>query len=170
MAEPLLSVLQQFHDDPASFEKRLKGRSVLLYEPPEEPPEPKAGEDESTFRFRTASGESDMPLGGGEPLVVYLEKTKDNAFQRRITLGRTSNNDVVIESNSVSRFHAWFERDAGGDWTLADAGSKNGTLLSGERLTPRKAMVLASGNKVRVGQLELTFLSASGFLKLLKGR
>jgi hypothetical protein len=169
VAEPLLSVLQQFHDDPSGFEKRLKGRCVLLYDPPEQRADSKA-EDESTFRFRTASGESDMPLGGGEPQVVYLEKTKDNAFQRRITLGRTANNEVVIESNSVSRFHAWFEQDAGGDWTLADAGSKNGTALSGEKLTPRKPMSLANGNKVRVGMLELTFLTPSGFLKLLKGR
>jgi len=53
---------------------------------------------------------------------------------------------------------------------VADAGSKNGTLLSGEKLAPKKPCALASGNKVRVGQLELTFLSSSGFLKLLKGR
>ncbi len=175
MAEPLLSVLQNYHDDPSGFERKLKGRSVLLYEPPEEPGAKKIGvgdEEEATsssFRFRTASGEGDLPLGGGEPLVVYLEKTKDNAFQRRITLGRTANNDIVIDNPSVSRFHAWFERDPSGDWLVADAGSKNGTQLSGQKLPAKKATLLASGNKVRVGLLELTFLSTSGFLKLLKG-
>ncbi len=170
-------VMQLFQDDPAGFEKRLKGRSVLLYEPPEEPgqdgEDDELGAEEPTktaYRFRTASGEGDLMLGGGEPMVVYLEKTKDNAFQRRVTLGRTANNDVVIDAQSVSRFHAWFERDPGGDWHLADAGSKNGTLLSGQKLPPKKPVALASGNKIRVGLLELTFLSPSAFLKLLNGR
>jgi DNA ligase (NAD+) len=49
-------------------------------------------------------------------------------FPDRITIGRTSNNDVVINDSSVSRLHAYVRRE-GDKWVVADAGSKNGTKL-----------------------------------------
>ena len=152
MPEPLLTCLQRHLKDPKSFEDRLAGRSVLLYEPHEDKPGlgDEDPQDSAAFRFRTASGVTDPAFGTGEPTVAYLEKTKDNAFQRRITLGRTSNNDIEIDSPSVSRFHAWFQRDEPSDgWAIVDAGSKNGTHVSGKKLVAKKPAALA--NNTRLG-------------------
>ncbi len=55
-----------------------------------------------------------------------LAKKPGASFADRITIGRTPNNDVVIDDSSVSRFHAYVRR-AGDAWSVADAGSKNGS-------------------------------------------
>jgi pSer/pThr/pTyr-binding forkhead associated (FHA) protein len=167
MPESLLAWYHRFTDDAKRLEQRLKGRPVLLYDPPPIGPEDSAEE----YQFRTQSGMEVTAIGGGDPLAAVVEKSKDNAFQRRVTVGRTANNDIVLEDASVSRFHAWFQPDdSGKGWVLYDAGSRNGTQLSGKRLAPKVPAPLTSGQKLRVGAVELTFLSAEAFLQLLKKR
>lgn len=170
MPESLLAWFNRFIDDARKLEARLGGRPVLLYEPPENPPGETGSDDEEDYQFRTQSGISVPAIGGGEPLAVVVEKTKDNAFQRRVTIGRTSNNDVVLDDTSVSRFHAWLEVDETQAWAIVDAGSRNGTWVGGKRVAARAPAPLTSGVKVRVGVIELTFFSADGFLKMLKSR
>lgn len=168
MAETLLAWFNRYSHDPHDVEVRLKGRPVLLYEPPETA-EPK--EEDDDYQFRTQSGLEVASIGGGEPLVVIVEKTKDNAFQRRVTIGRTNNNDIVLDDASVSRFHAWLQQQENGvAWQLFDGGSRNGTMVGGQRLAAKGGAVLAVGTKVKIGTVELTFYSAEGFLKLLKQR
>jgi pSer/pThr/pTyr-binding forkhead associated (FHA) protein len=168
MPESLLTWFNRFTDDPRKLEGRLAGRPVLLYEPPED--EPGETGDDDDYQFRTQSGIAVPAIGGGEPLAVVVEKTKDNAFQRRVTVGRTSNNDVVLDDASVSRFHAWLQQSDGGHWSIVDAGSRNGTQVGGRKLAPRTPASLQSGVKVRIGVIELTFFSAEGFVKMLKAR
>jgi FHA domain len=167
VTEPLLAWLNRLRDDVEATAVRLGDRSVLVYEPPEP-------EDESTlteYRYRTVSGVSPTTFGGGEPMVFLLTKTRDNAFQRRITVGRTSNNDLPVEDSSVSRFHAWFQRaDEDAPWFVVDAGSKNGTKVNGKALEPKKAFALAPGMRIRVGHVDLSFYDARGFLKMLQAR
>lgn len=167
MTEPLLAWINRLRDGVEETAVRLGDRSVLVYEPPE-------AEDESTlteYRYRTVSGVSPTTFGGGEPMVFLLTKTRDNAFQRRVTVGRTSNNDLPIEDPSVSRFHAWFQReDEEAPWFVVDAGSKNGTRLNGKVLEKKKPYALAPGMKIRIGHVDLSFFDARGFLKMLKTR
>ena len=82
---------------------------MLLYDRRPSGPEDSADD----YQFRTQSGQEVTAIGGGDPLAAVIEKSKDNAFQRRVTVGRTANNDIVLEDASVSRFHAWFQDDAG---------------------------------------------------------
>lgn len=49
---------------------------------------------------------------------------------RRAVVGRSSNADVSLDANTVSRRHALVIRQAGTHW-LADLGSANGTYLNG---------------------------------------
>jgi pSer/pThr/pTyr-binding forkhead associated (FHA) protein len=166
MPETLLAWFNRFTDDPKKVEARIKGRPVLLYEPPEQK---ESTDDDDDFQFRTQTGLETPSIGGGEPLAAVIEKTKDNAFQRRVTVGRTANNDLVLDDVSVSRFHAWFQQDEGsGDWQVVDAGSRNGTVVSGRRIAAKTPTTLSSGTRLKVGQLELTYYSAEAFLKLLK--
>lgn len=166
MPDPLLSWINKLLDDPKNFDTHLKGRSVLVYEPRD------SNEDSSSgHRLRTSSGVSGSVIGGGDPVVAVLEKSKDNVFQRRVTMGRTTNNDIVLDDASVSRFHGWLQKDDGsGKWTITDAGSKNGTWVASAKLTPKKPVILENGARVRVGNLELTFYSAVGFRALIQQR
>jgi CheY-like chemotaxis protein len=87
----------------------------------------------------------------------------------RITVGRTRENDVVIDHQHMSRFHAFFvSKD--GVMTLTDAGSHNGTWVAGRLLTPNgpPSAPLASEDIVRFGELELTFMSPSGCWDVLR--
>lgn len=168
MTEPLLAWLNRMRDSALAAEDRLGDRAVLVYEPPE------LEEDENTlteYRYRTVSGVTPGTFGGGEPMVFLLTKTRDNAFVRRITIGRTSNNDLPVEDGSVSRFHAWFQRDnEDGPWAVVDAGSKNGTKVNGRPLEKKKPFVLGNGMKIRIGHVDLAFYDAKGFLKMLRAR
>jgi hypothetical protein len=164
--DPLLAWINRMLDDPKNFDTQLKGRSVLVYEPRD------ANEDSSSgHRLRTSSGVTQSVIGGGDPVVCLLEKSKDNVFQRRVTMGRTTNNDIVLDDASVSRFHGWLQKDDGsGKWTLTDAGSKNGTWVSSTKLQPKKPVILDNGARLRVGSLELTFYTAHGFKTLIQQR
>lgn len=167
MPEPLLTWITRLADDERQFDAALQDRSVLVYEPPAPEREGSSG----GYRFRTASGIRPAVVSGDEPVVVVLAKSKDNVMQRRVTVGRTSNNDVVLEDASVSRFHAWFQQDeTTGHWSIVDAGSKNGTQVASQRIPPKKSVSLQSGQRVKIGSLELTFYSAPAFKKMLESR
>ena len=59
----------------------------------------------------------------------------------------------------VSRLHArMFQR--GGAWVVEDAGSTNGTFLNGRRVAVGEETLLREGDRLRCGQLMLTFRSA----------
>lgn len=167
MPESLLTWFNRFGDDPKKVDARLKGRPVLLYDPPN------SGEtsESEEYQFRTQSGLEVPTVSGGDPLAIVVEKTKDNAFQRRITIGRTGNNDIVLDDSSVSRFHAWLQVDeVSREWGLCDAGSRNGTDVAGGRIIAKVAAKLSNGTKVKIGAVELTFYSAEGFMKMLRKR
>lgn len=101
-----------------------------------------------------------------DPLVFQLRKSDkaSNAFSMGITVGRTDNNDVVIDDNSVSRFHAYFQQDRKAGWVLVDAESKNGTWVDAVKLSPSKPVPVSDGAKIRVGDVDLVFLSPETFL------
>jgi hypothetical protein len=170
----LLSVhMSLFQKDRSEFERALPP-AVLVFTPSSAAAlasslETMEGEvEERCFRTRTSVG---VPmLGVGEPLVFSVLKHQENAFGRGITVGRTGNNDVVLDDGTVSRFHGWFQRDSHGSYTLTDAGSKNGTFLGGARLVARRATPVTDGTRLRFGQVEVTFFLPAGFLKMLARR
>lgn len=92
--------------------------------------------------------------------VYPLAKKPGAPFSDMITVGRTGNNDVVLDDVTVSRFHAYF-KDSGGRWVVCDSGSKNGTSVEGNRLDARKEIRLDSGAEVKFGDVEATFYTAA---------
>ncbi|MEZ5353554.1 MAG: SpoIIE family protein phosphatase [Bryobacteraceae bacterium] len=75
--------------------------------------------------------------------------------QSRVTLGRSSDNDLAYPDDPIlSRRHLAFVLDAD-EWWAEDLGSKNGTLVNGERLSGRRA--LAIGDRVQAGRVTLVF-------------
>jgi pSer/pThr/pTyr-binding forkhead associated (FHA) protein len=85
-------------------------------------------------------------------------------FPNMITVGRTANNDLVVPDVSISKFHAFF-RDLGDSrgprFDLTDAGSKNGTWVSGAPLAPRgEAAPVRLRDRIRFGRIEFTVVDA----------
>lgn len=70
----------------------------------------------------------------------------------RITIGRASDNDIVLGDLQVSRRHARLER-VGGAWRLTDLGSRNPTLVNGLPVAGRAP--LADGDRITVGATDL---------------
>lgn len=114
-----------------------------------------------------------LPYGQDLPPEVDLEvypltKKVGASFADRITIGRTSNNDIVMNDSSVSRLHAYIRRD-GNNWIVADAGSKNGSWLRGSKLEARRETALPSRTVLRIGEVELTFYIAADLFAALGG-
>ncbi len=86
------------------------------------------------------------PKGGGRlPL-----KTGKNM------IGRSRDNDVVLDDSSVSRRHSVVEVALNGA-SIADLGSRNGTKVAGQKIT--QPAPLAHGSQVKIGVFQLRFLT-----------
>ena len=74
--------------------------------------------------------------------------------ERPATIGREAKNTIALDSRLVSKAHALVEfRD--GEYTIQDLASANGTRVNGEATSVR---VLEPGDRIEVGDVELTFL------------
>ncbi|MGH9668492.1 MAG: adenylate/guanylate cyclase domain-containing protein, partial [Terriglobales bacterium] len=74
-----------------------------------------------------------------------------------VTIGRGSANDLVLDDESVSRFHAVLKQETDGEVLVADRGSTNGVVVNGARISTETA--LRHGDQVKVGIYELKFES-----------
>jgi pSer/pThr/pTyr-binding forkhead associated (FHA) protein len=99
--------------------------------------------------------------------IYPLAKKPGASFRDRITIGRTSNNDVVIVDHSVSRLHGYVRQ--GERWLFADAGSKNGSWLDDQGLEPRREAPLSTGAVLRLGDVVARFYPAAHLFDLLGG-
>ncbi len=123
--------------------------------------------------WETTSGQTPRTPVVGDPRIFKLVKSDNskNAFSLGITVGRVENNDLVLEDDSVSRFHAFFRSDdRGPGWFLTDAESKNGTWVNEVKLQPSERTLLNDGDKVRFGDAQLKFLVADSFRNFIEKR
>jgi hypothetical protein len=126
--------------------------------------------DREKLKLETKAGMHERRPKAGDPLVFEIRKghSRANAFAMGVTVGRTDANDVTFEHESVSRFHAYFQQDLRtGAWKLVDAESKNGTWLGPLRLGPNKGEQLASGARLRFGDIEVLYFEPPEFFAYL---
>jgi FHA domain len=92
-------------------------------------------------------------LGLGKQYVIPLRKREsaDRISLDRVTVGRATNNDIVLRDGSVSKLHAWFSLHEEREFSLADADSTNHTAVNGRRLQPRKLHRLFECDRVEFG-------------------
>jgi hypothetical protein len=76
------------------------------------------------------------------------------------TLGRSNENDVVVEDPYASRRHCALLVHVNESCELHDTASKNGTYLNGKRLAGPTS--LKSGDEIRISNQEFVFLTRSG--------
>lgn len=133
------------------------------------------------FKTRLASptgardGDAGKSGGEGELFLFRVEKTGRNSWTRQISVGRATNNDLVLRHASVSKLHAhFFVRVAGGVEALylADDGSSNGTAVNARDLGEgeQSAVVVEPGDRLRFGDVEVTLLDPVGLHRELRRR
>jgi pSer/pThr/pTyr-binding forkhead associated (FHA) protein len=84
-----------------------------------------------------------------------------------ITIGRTSENDVVIPEFSVSRKHC-FIAVVDGEYRITDWGSSNGTLVDDRDIGKMTPNILKGGEILTLGRLMLHFLPPRHFAEHVK--
>jgi len=104
------------------------------------------------------------PATAGEVFIAHfalLGSPRDRRLQfpatGRLSVGRTSANDLMIDDISVSKIHASLVVDAEAVLSVADTGSTNGTFINGQRISYGTAARLESGDKVKFGVVEVLF-------------
>ncbi|HSM54741.1 MAG TPA: protein kinase [Candidatus Sulfomarinibacteraceae bacterium] len=85
------------------------------------------------------------------------EETEVPLVESLLTLGRDSDNDVVLPADGVSRHHAQVRATTEG-WSIVDLGGVNGTKLNQAQLRANEPVPLRPGDKVRIGSYELTLV------------
>lgn len=105
----------------------------------------------------------DLPM-----IIVYEGEQEGQRWildRDRMTIGRTSDCDIVLAKRQVSRRHAQIERDDDG-YLLHDLGSKNGTYVNGKEVrdTPYR---LRDGDEIQIAlYIKMGFVGADATLPL----
>ncbi len=96
-----------------------------------------------------------------EVLIENADGTRQRykVVKDRVTIGRARESDIFLPDQWLSRHHAEIQRREG-VFFLLDLGSKNGTLLNGERV--RQQCRLQQGDVIALGEHHLTFSADGG--------
>ncbi len=104
-------------------------------------------------------------LGTSNDCLVVIYTTEPALLGKRFVLdqspirvGRGADNHIVLEGDSVSRRHAYFER-RGTQWYAVDDRSTNGTYVNEDQI--EGAQALSNGDRVKVGPTIVKFLSGA---------
>jgi pSer/pThr/pTyr-binding forkhead associated (FHA) protein len=89
---------------------------------------------------------------GGKAKTVEL---KFDENKKRNAVGRTKENDLVIEDISISKIHAALVLNPEKLLLVADTGSTNGTFINNQRITYGRAFPLNEGDKLKFGTVEV---------------
>lgn len=106
----------------------------------------------------------------GQYQVCPVVKADTNPWSDRITLGRASNNDIVLPDASISKIHAYLSQSPEKKWLLTDGGSRNGTFVNGEQLLSKQQTVLSFGDRLLLGNTLLIFHDARSFYDFVAQR
>jgi hypothetical protein len=111
--------------------------------------------------------EARMPTKVGDDFFAGALRSRDQ--DNVITVGLSSTCDVVINDQSLSKQHAWFERTSNGNWRVWDNDSLAGTQVNEKPLKPGEPKLVVTGDKITFGYVDTTFLSSDAFHKLIRG-
>lgn len=108
-------------------------------------------------------GISKLKYGDGAYLKLINKKDslpfkidEHYVIQDRLSLGRKSDNDIIIKDPFVSKAHFNIVEDEK-QYFLEDLKSSNGTFLNGERLLD--VVKLSNGDRISIGNIEFLFVN-----------
>ncbi|MDR2901072.1 MAG: FHA domain-containing protein [Treponema sp.] len=73
----------------------------------------------------------------------------------KITIGRARDNNVVIDSNLASRYHAFIQKIKD-DFYIKDMNSTNGTMVNGKKIPSDKYVKLNPSDTISIGKTNLS--------------
>ena len=114
-------------------------KNVVIAPQIEEPVEPE--NEHFAFEFNVNGKSKNVKL-------AFSEK-------ERLSVGRTKENDLVINDESVSKIHASLVLNSEKQLMVADTGSTNGTFINDTRIAYGKAYVINDGDKLKFGTVEV---------------
>ena len=97
---------------------------------------------------------------GSAMLVVQKGPSAGSRFlldQDEVTAGRHNDSEIFLDDVTVSRRHAVFTRE-GADFTVADAGSLNGTYVNRDRIDK---VTLKDSDEVQIGKYRLVYFNST---------
>src|SRR5690242_4659347 len=74
-----------------------------------------------------------------------------------IAIGRSTGNDIVLDTTAVSRYHISLSRQDDQVY-LEDLESVNGTYLEGERINAHEPIPLRGGEEIQLGDIRLVYV------------
>lgn len=77
-----------------------------------------------------------------------------NLTQEKITIGRSNDNDVVLDNQSASSHHAQIKK-SDDQYTIEDLNSTNGTLVNNHKISNK---LLEEGDIIAIGKHEIWFV------------
>jgi hypothetical protein len=153
MVDPRLNSL---HLDPIRRQDYRRAREALLHSRGHQTyyaERQEEGENNSPTMIRNDDADKALDLD-------YWLADKDFIYPLKVgvnTLGRASDNDVVVSDSYVSRRHCAVLIHHNRSCELHDTASKNGTYLNGVRLTA--PALLKSGDELRICDHQFVFLA-----------
>jgi len=100
-----------------------------------------------------------VPIGKALELEVIEGPRKGLKYifpKGNIVLGRTSEADLFIDDDKISRKHAMIEAFARDQVFISDLASTNGTFINGMRV---RSLKLKNGDEIRIGRTVMKFSS-----------
>jgi len=147
--------------DPALVQQALENQRVAANAPIAAPPPEDEMDGNPTIPVRTLaedrrqSGVADVPPARlvivGGPLAAGEAFKVDKAS---LVIGRTPENDIVLNHKSISRHHAKLISD-GNDFIVVDLESANGVRVNGQK---QDRVQLDSGDTVELGHIRMRFV------------
>src|SRR5690606_10775052 len=108
------------------------------------------GTAQFTQAFDVESIQEAVPARPAQLIIAGRAVPIDQPF---ITLGRSIDNDIILESDDVSRQHAQIKLRQG-RYVLTDLNSANGTRVNGHPITEH---VLHAGDLIQLAGVEILF-------------
>ena len=100
-----------------------------------------------------------------DALLYEVAKTRTGAFPG-IAIGRNLDNDIVLNDETLSKFHGWLKQDED-SWHYTDAGSRNGSRINGVVCEAKKRYRIHFGDELILAGLVFQFIDEVDLRNLL---
>ncbi|MCR4743437.1 MAG: FHA domain-containing protein [Treponema sp.] len=110
--------------------------------------------EDSTIVTDSPVGKHLDSIGETKPASYLMFNNKRIDLVAKITIGRESDNDVVVDNKLASRHHALIQKIKN-VYFIKDVGSTNGTFLNGTKIPADKYVKLMPGDKITIGNMSL---------------
>jgi|TARA_B110001469_G_C9633789_1_gene317379 ABC-type multidrug transport system ATPase subunit len=108
-----------------------------------------------------------LQLAGVNGILILIERARKDIVssdqtdifdklrsKKQVTIGRNSDCDIVLDSETVSRYHATIRDIGNGIFTIKDLGSRNGTFINGKKV--KGVVKISLSDKIYIGRHQLS--------------